>query len=54
LAKLVRQQAGATMIEYGLLAALVSIATLATLQLLGPALIAIFQAVVTALQTAAG
>ena len=40
---------GATMIEYGLLAALVSIATLAALQALGPALLAIFNQVVLAL-----
>jgi pilus assembly protein Flp/PilA len=46
--KLRRQEEGATMIEYGLLAALVSIAALAALQLLGPALLATFNAVATA------
>jgi pilus assembly protein Flp/PilA len=47
--KLRRSEEGATMIEYGLLAALVSIASLAALQLLGPALLAIFNQVVTAI-----
>ena len=37
------------MIEYGLLAALVSIAALAALQLLGPALLNIFNQVVNAI-----
>ena len=44
-----RSEEGATMIEYGLLAALVSIASLAALQLLGPALLNIFNQVVTAI-----
>ena len=43
------QEEGATMIEYGLLAGLVSIASLAALKALGPALLAIFNQVVTAL-----
>jgi len=47
--KLRRQEEGATMIEYGLLAALVSIAALAALQLLGPALLNIFNQVVNAI-----
>ena len=47
--KVVRREQGATMIEYGLLAALVSIAALAALQLLGPALLNIFNQVVTAI-----
>ena len=47
--RIFRQEEGATMIEYGLLAALVSIATLAALQALGPALLNIFNQVVTAL-----
>jgi pilus assembly protein Flp/PilA len=46
--KLRRQEEGATMIEYGLLAALVSIAAIGALTLLGPALQTTFQAVVTA------
>ena len=47
-----RREEGATMIEYGLLAALVSIAALAALQLLGPQLLAIFNSVVAALTSA--
>lgn len=47
--KLRRSEEGATMIEYGLLAALVSIAALGALQLLGPALLAIFNQVVAAI-----
>jgi pilus assembly protein Flp/PilA len=46
--KLRHQEEGATMIEYGLLAALVSIAALAALQLLGPALLSTFNAVANA------
>jgi len=49
LQKLRRSEEGATMIEYGLLAALVSIAALAALQALGPALLNIFNQVVTAI-----
>jgi pilus assembly protein Flp/PilA len=44
-----KKEEGATMIEYGLLAALVSIAALAALQALGPRLLAIFNSVVAAL-----
>ena len=47
--KLRNREEGATMIEYGLLAALVSIAALAALQALGPALLGIFNTVVAAL-----
>ncbi len=47
-----RREEGATMIEYGLLAALVSIASLAALQALGPKLLAIFNSVVAALTAA--
>lgn len=43
------REEGATMIEYGLLAALVSVAALVALQALGPALLTIFNTVVTAL-----
>ncbi|MGE0260756.1 MAG: Flp family type IVb pilin [Alphaproteobacteria bacterium] len=49
LPKLVRNEDGATVIEYGLIVALISIAAIATMQALGPLLIAKFQAVVTAL-----
>ena len=45
----VKGEVGATMIEYGLLASLVSIAALAALRLLGPALLAIFNQVAAAL-----
>ncbi len=47
------REEGATMIEYGLLAALVSIAALTALQQLGPALLTIFGNVVTGLTPAA-
>src|SRR5438309_2304436 len=47
-----RQETGATMIEYGLLAALISIAALAALQLLGPQLLSIFNSIVAALTAA--
>ncbi len=47
--KLRGNEEGATMIEYGLLAALVSIASLAALLALGPALLGIFNQVVVAL-----
>ena len=43
------REEGATMIEYGLLASLVSIAALGALQLLGPALVTIFGQVTAAL-----
>ena len=46
--KFVRREEGATMIEYGLLAALISIAALAALQILGPALAALFTTVANA------
>ena len=47
------REEGATMIEYGLLAALVSVAALVALQALGPALLTIFNTVVVALGPAA-
>ena len=48
-----QREEGATMIEYGLLAALVSIATVAVLPTVGTQLVTIFNAVVTALTPAA-
>jgi len=51
-AKLVRREDGATMIEYGLLAALVSIGALAALQVLGPALGNLFNQVASAFTSA--
>lgn len=52
IASLRRDEKGATAIEYGLIAAFVSIAIIATLQLIGPALDGIFQQVLAALQSA--
>ncbi len=48
-----RDEGGATAIEYGLIAALVSVAAIAALQLLGTSLTQIFNVVATALQGAA-
>lgn len=45
-------ESGATAIEYGLIAALVSIAILFALQALGPKLAGVFQAVANALPAA--
>jgi len=50
--RFVSREEGATMIEYGLLAALVSIAALSALQVLGPALQTIFNNVATAITSA--
>ncbi len=49
LPKLLQNEDGATVIEYGLIVALISIAAIAAMQALGPLLLAKFQAVVTAL-----
>ncbi|PVE25662.1 Flp family type IVb pilin [Microvirga sp. KLBC 81] len=46
----VRNEDGATMVEYGLLVGLISIAALATLILLGPELNDMFNRVLVALQ----
>jgi pilus assembly protein Flp/PilA len=43
------RERGATMIEYGLLAGLISIAALAAIKLIGPALLATFNEVAAAL-----
>ena len=43
------REQGATMIEYGLLAGLISIAALAAIKLIGPDLLATFQKVADAL-----
>ena len=43
------REQGATMIEYGLLAGLISIAALAAIRLIGPALLATFNEVAGAL-----
>ena len=49
--KLVRNEKGQTMVEYGLLIALISIAVIAVLVVLGPHIAAFFQTVDTQLQT---
>jgi pilus assembly protein Flp/PilA len=49
----VRDESGATAIEYGLIAALVSVAAIVALQALGGSLNSIFGVVKTALSTAA-
>jgi len=51
---LVRDEKGATAIEYGLIAALISIAAIAGMQLVGPQLLATFNKVATELTTANG
>ena len=48
--RLVKDESGATAIEYGLLAALIAVAIIATLRLLGPALDGKFDAVLKGLQ----
>ncbi len=51
---LVRDRSGATAIEYGLLAAGISVAIIATVFFLGTELDAAFQGVLTAIQGAGG
>lgn len=50
----IKDESGATMIEYGLVAALVSVAAIAALQLLGTQLQVIFNTVSSYLALAAG
>ena len=45
---LFKDEAGATMVEYALLVSLVSVAAVAVIVLIGPRLITMFQAAVTA------
>jgi pilus assembly protein Flp/PilA len=47
--RFVKDEDGATMVEYGLLVGLISIAALTALLLIGPELLRIFNLVVTAL-----
>lgn len=47
-----KRQKGVTMIEYALLAALIAIAAIATLLLLGPEINSAFQRVLTGIQSA--
>jgi pilus assembly protein Flp/PilA len=48
----VKDEEGATMVEYGLLVALISIAAITVLLLIGPQLVIIFQKVLDALTSA--
>ena len=50
--KFLKSEKGATAIEYGLIAALISIVIIAALQLVGPQLSATFNTVATALSAA--
>jgi len=50
---LVRDESGATAIEYGLIAALVSVAAIAALSAMGSSLVQIFGVVATELSSAA-
>ena len=52
--RLLKDETGVTAIEYGLIAALVSLAILGILTTLGGSLVTIFTAISTALTTAAG
>ncbi|HWI25419.1 MAG TPA: Flp family type IVb pilin [Stellaceae bacterium] len=54
LSKLYRDENGATAIEYGLIAALISVVIIGALTLVGTQLSAVFQKVQGALGTAAG
>jgi pilus assembly protein Flp/PilA len=53
LAKLLKDESGATAIEYGLIAALVAIAAMGGMRLLGTSLNSMFSTVGTTLQNAA-
>jgi Flp pilus assembly pilin Flp len=52
LRNLVRNDEGQDVVEYGLLAALISIAAVLTIQLIGPLVDAMYQQVLAVLQTA--
>ncbi len=54
LTRIVKDQSGATAIEYGLIAALVSVAAIGVLTSLGTSLAGVFTLVTTTLTTAAG
>ena len=53
LARFLREEEGATAIEYGLIASLISVAIVAVLLTLGPRLAEVFQTVETSLNTGA-
>ena len=50
--RFVKDESGATAIEYGLIAALISVAIIASLQLLGPQLQATFDGITSELESA--
>ncbi len=54
LTKIIEDQSGATAIEYGLIAALVSVAAIGVLTSLGTSLAGVFTLVTTTLTTAVG
>lgn len=47
--RFIQEESGATMVEYAILVALISIAAIAVLLLIGPQLVAVFNNVLTAL-----
>ncbi len=49
LQRFIEEESGATMVEYAILVAVISVAAIAVLIVLGPQIVAAFQAVVTAL-----
>lgn len=52
--RLLKDESGATMIEYGLIAALISVAAIGALTAMGGSLQTMFNTVSTALETAVG
>ncbi len=54
LTTIIEDQSGATAIEYGLLAALVSVAAIGVFTSLGTSLVSVFDLVTTTMTTAAG
>lgn len=54
LIRFIKKEDGATAIEYGLIAALISVAIVGALLALGPQLVTVFNSVTTALTPAAG
>jgi len=52
--RLIKDESGATMIEYGLIAALISVAAIVALTAMGGSLQTMFNTVSTALDTAVG
>lgn len=54
LTRFIHEESGATMVEYAILVALISIAAIAVLLLIGPQLVTVFQNVLNALTPVAG